>query len=542
MVLVMIFNSIGAISTSAAISENSIHTYSNNTWAWNSLATSPNGDIYLAHKVNSTEIALKHWNGSNWVSLPSITAALAGDTGFSDDLHLVVDAQGNLHLAFRHYDGSGSESHRGVKYGFYDGTAWTFKEIEAYSDPKGWKNFDDPAIAVDSSGKAHFLYLYSNASSHTDYVKYATNSSGSWVIQTIDSGQGGQDELHDPHIGIDGTDTIHIAYVREDNQNTYRDGNYYYAKKGLADANFPSATKLIDAVSENKSFKYSPFVVDDSGKVYVTFSEVIRTSNPSTVSSTSYFFSNASGSWQREQIYFDNEREAVPVGAYVVDSTVYLLMDSRKVDRSNNHFFAMANNGSGWIVGNKTVTPTLAQGLTLNERTFLVDSNGNFMVAMLHHDLREISSLTGTAEDFGLISGFAVTYDGNGNTGGNAPVDSRFYNQGDSTTVLGKADLSKSGSKFVGWNTLENGTGTHYMEGNAFTMGTGNVTLYAAWAKPGDGNGDGIITPADAFLVQQHLNGRVTLTAAQKMALDMDNDQDLDAVDVNLIMKAYLGL
>ncbi|HVO17871.1 MAG TPA: InlB B-repeat-containing protein [Anaeromyxobacter sp.] len=77
---------------------------------------------------------------------------------------------------------------------------------------------------------------------------------------------------------------------------------------------------------------------------------------------------------------------------------------------------------------------------------------------------------------------YTVTYDGNGNTGGTAPVDSKAYPTGHLVTVLGNIDaLVKTGDTFAGWNTLSNGTGTAYAPGQTFPMGASNVTLYAVW-------------------------------------------------------------
>jgi 6-phosphogluconolactonase (cycloisomerase 2 family) len=77
---------------------------------------------------------------------------------------------------------------------------------------------------------------------------------------------------------------------------------------------------------------------------------------------------------------------------------------------------------------------------------------------------------------------YTVTYNGNANTGGSVPVDSSTYQQGASVTVLGNTgSLVKTGSSFTNWNTVSNGTGTAYTQGQTLTMGTANVTLYAQW-------------------------------------------------------------
>jgi uncharacterized repeat protein (TIGR02543 family) len=74
-----------------------------------------------------------------------------------------------------------------------------------------------------------------------------------------------------------------------------------------------------------------------------------------------------------------------------------------------------------------------------------------------------------------------VTYNGNGNTSGNAPTDSYSpYSWGSTVTVLGISGLEKSGFIFAGWNTEANGSGTSYSEGNTFAI-KANTKLFAQW-------------------------------------------------------------
>ncbi len=101
---------------------------------------------------------------------------------------------------------------------------------------------------------------------------------------------------------------------------------------------------------------------------------------------------------------------------------------------------------------------------------------------------------------------YTVTYNGNGNTGGSVPADSNNYEQGQTVTVLGNAgNLVETNYSFLGWNTQANGSGTTYMQGQTFTMGTANVTLYAVWTASSthtvtyNGNGStGGIVPIDS--------------------------------------------
>ena len=78
---------------------------------------------------------------------------------------------------------------------------------------------------------------------------------------------------------------------------------------------------------------------------------------------------------------------------------------------------------------------------------------------------------------------YAVTYNGNGSTGGSIPSDENSpYPTGATVTVLDNTGtLVKAGSTFAGWNTAANGSGTGYAAGATFTMGSAAVTLYAQW-------------------------------------------------------------
>ncbi len=87
---------------------------------------------------------------------------------------------------------------------------------------------------------------------------------------------------------------------------------------------------------------------------------------------------------------------------------------------------------------------------------------------------------------------YTVTYDGNTNTGGTAPVDSGSpYTSGASVTVLGTGTLNKTGNDFAGWNTAANGSGTSYVHGSTFSI-TENTTLYAQWDVPTVSLQDGV--------------------------------------------------
>jgi Listeria-Bacteroides repeat domain (List_Bact_rpt) len=84
------------------------------------------------------------------------------------------------------------------------------------------------------------------------------------------------------------------------------------------------------------------------------------------------------------------------------------------------------------------------------------------------------------------MASFAVTYNGNGSTGGAVPVDGNSpYATGATVTVLGNTgSLIKTGATFIDWGTSATG-GTQYQPAQTFIMGGAAITLYAQWTVDG---------------------------------------------------------
>ena len=80
-------------------------------------------------------------------------------------------------------------------------------------------------------------------------------------------------------------------------------------------------------------------------------------------------------------------------------------------------------------------------------------------------------------------STYSVTYNGNGNTTGTAPSDSKSYKSGAEVTVLAADSAFVCDGKILsGWNTKADGTGSSYQAGDVFTI-TKDTTLYAQWEE-----------------------------------------------------------
>ena len=80
------------------------------------------------------------------------------------------------------------------------------------------------------------------------------------------------------------------------------------------------------------------------------------------------------------------------------------------------------------------------------------------------------------------INAYSLSYAGNGNTGGTAPVDAGSpYAFNSTVLVAGAGTLTKTGNNFAGWNTQPNGSGTAYATGSSIPNYGANTVLYAQW-------------------------------------------------------------
>jgi len=135
-----------------------------------------------------------------------------------------------------------------------------------------------------------------------------------------------------------------------------------------------------------------------------------------------------------------------------------------------------------WIDGTK-LSPsggwaragTLSSGVNMTGFGFFAESSAGNAAFFYIDDLEYSNALPTTPT-------YTVTYNGNTNTGGTAPVDgSSPYISGATVTVLGQGTLVKSGYNFVDWDTQADGSGTNYSPAATFSMPAANTTLYAQW-------------------------------------------------------------
>ena len=138
---------------------------------------------------------------------------------------------------------------------------------------------------------------------------------------------------------------------------------------------------------------------------------------------------------------------------YITGTTVTVLGNSGTLTRTGYTF-------GGW----NTAADGSGTNYTAGSGTFAISANSNLYAKWT------------------ALPTYTVSYDGNGNAGGNAPTDgSSPYITGSTITVLGNTGtMVKPGYTFSGWNSAANGSGTAYAAAATFAVAA-NTTLYAQW-------------------------------------------------------------
>ncbi len=154
-----------------------------------SVGVDANGDVHISYFDNSTWQTKYMSSANNWAvevietvysQYPSALAMKApGQPG------VAYMAQGGLKLAVR-----------------TSSNTWSKSTIQ------GSVLVNQVQVAFDSSGNAHVCYDNNTGRQ----LRYATNASGSWVTQTVESVGGSGSYFSGRSIAVDGTGVVHISY------------------------------------------------------------------------------------------------------------------------------------------------------------------------------------------------------------------------------------------------------------------------------------------------------------------------------------------
>jgi hypothetical protein len=185
------------------------------------------------------------------------------------DISLAVDSSDKVHIGY--YD----EYYGELKYSTNASSTWT-KEVADDSD----RILNITDMAIDSLGNAHMSYNQRTAVYPNRNLNYATNLSGLWECEVVDSG----DTVGlGNSIAVDTLDKLHISYIG----GPQTDRNLYYATNtaGLWD---------IEPVDDSGAVSIaSSIALDLSGNVHIVYRDLNQGLRYAT---------NASGFWEKETV------------------------------------------------------------------------------------------------------------------------------------------------------------------------------------------------------------------------------------------------
>ena len=153
---------------------------------------------------------------------------------------------------------------------------------------------------------------------------------------------------------------------------------------------------------------------------------------------------------------------------YAAGASVVVLANTGNLVRSGYTFL-------GWATSSGASSPTYTvSGSSVSPSSFVMGSANVVLYAV-----------------WSAIPTFAVTYNGNGNTGGSVPVDSSSpYTAGASVTVLANTgNLVRSGYSFLGWAASSGASVPDFVVSgssvspSSFVMPAEPVVLYAVWQQ-----------------------------------------------------------
>jgi hypothetical protein len=174
---------------------------------YSSIAVDSGNKAYIVY-YDSTNYKLKYAtnNSGSWVS-----SAIENAGNLPSYPAIALDSTNKAHICYFDTNTSGTPS---LNYAHNTSGLWTISTVESAANPIG-----RTSIAVDANGKIHMSYLY--AYRYRDPIlldwgtwyglKYATNASGLWIKTIIDNGSY---TAGSTSIGIDSSNRVHISYYK----------------------------------------------------------------------------------------------------------------------------------------------------------------------------------------------------------------------------------------------------------------------------------------------------------------------------------------
>ncbi len=198
-----------------------------------------------------------------------------------------IDSADNMHILYD-YDDS-------LKYATNASGTWVIDTIDQIG------HLDSRSIEIDSADNVHISYCNSifnpNDSTKSWYLKYATNASGTWVIDTIESQI---NQRYSPSIAIDTADNVYICY---------------YSNNSLKYGTNASGAWVLETIdNRSPSGCITSMAIDSADNVHISY---IYDCRDYLARFEHKYATNESGSWK---IYFIHHNEFINALYIAVDS------------------------------------------------------------------------------------------------------------------------------------------------------------------------------------------------------------------------------
>ena len=157
---------------------------------------------------------------------------------------------------------------------------------------------------------------------------------------------------------------------------------------------------------------------------------------------------------------------------------------------------------------------------TVSSTTIYARLKSGLSIGNYNSENVNITSTGATAKTVSLsgsVSGYTLTYNGNGNTGGSVPTDATAYEKNASVTILGNTgSLVKTHYDFVGWTRNIGNTPKTYVAGDTLII-KANTTVNAVWT-PTTHIFNTAISPANSGTVDAKNGNNETVASGSAVA------------------------
>lgn len=237
---------------------------------WTSIAVDSAGKFHISYHNQTTGGLYYATNASGSLSIQPVDCCKTGFlASLGTNTSIAIDSKGKIHIAYKYEEGDIlSAGYGALRYATNASGSWAVQLVDSGDASTG--NY--ASLALDSNDNPHIaykhnIYVYGNA---ITTLRYATNASGSWNVATVDGGN-----FYGISLGLDPSNKGHISY--SDNSSL----KYATNLSGIW-----GSTTLTSASKANTSIG-----LDSVGKIHIAYG-----------STYIQYISNKSGSWQGTSI------------------------------------------------------------------------------------------------------------------------------------------------------------------------------------------------------------------------------------------------